>query len=150
LAGYGVAQAIDEAAFEIDAAEVGVDAVGRCVFEEAAGLGGVFDVAAEEDDAGGADEFEPGVFEGGEFEGFETDDEEAACGLAEVRHREGIEDEGPRDQGTGTRKGKSRFPLGMRDRKARTRAETTVVGVGGSHISSRYGAPFFVLMEAEN
>ena len=68
-----VAKAIDEAAFDVDGMEEGtvgdktVDAL-----EQRVDLYGFFDVAAEEDGAGGLDQAQPGALGGVEFRSGKT------------------------------------------------------------------------------
>jgi hypothetical protein len=77
--GHGVnqvAEAVNQAALDIDAAEKGrrADAVGFA--EERSDLRGLFDVAAEEDYAAGTDALEPGAFLRGERRARDTADED--------------------------------------------------------------------------
>ena len=79
-----VAKAIDEAAFEVDAAEErgGADAVGLA--QQGCYLRGLLDIAAEENDAAEADVVEPGALFSGERGPFDASDEDLAGLLGEL------------------------------------------------------------------
>jgi hypothetical protein len=82
--GDEVAQTIDEAAFEVDAAEErsGTGAVGFA--EEGGDLRGFFDIAAEEDDAAGPDALKPGALFGVERSAADSGDEDLPGLLGEL------------------------------------------------------------------
>jgi hypothetical protein len=73
-----IAEAVDCAAFYIDAAQVCGCAEGRRIVEEFSGLRGVSDVAAKENDAGRAHELEPCTLQAGELCAGKADDQQAA------------------------------------------------------------------------
>ena len=85
--GHGVdevAQTIDEAAFEVDAAKERGRAAGAGIAKQRGDLGGALDVAAEEDDAAGTNALQPGALFCGEGGAAETGDEELAGLLGEL------------------------------------------------------------------
>lgn len=82
--GDKVAETIDETAFEVNATEKrgGADTVG--LTQQRGDLGGLLNIAAEEDDAAGADAVEPGAFFGGERRAFDAGNEDLAGLLREL------------------------------------------------------------------